>query len=431
MTLALVAALAFAPQVVVDPRGAWLRARREVFLEAWVAADEPRREAARGELERLTTPGAPALGGASAQALGRAWRTLVREGAAGDARQEALERLAESLDLRAVPGVLEAGASEEPLTVHVLSPDSARWDGPLELRLTWIAPAGAERAHELARTTEAWPDAFTPEGFELFVRTPAGADVGTWRLALELVDGERRADVPPLSVECVRARAEYEDERARAVALELDSWRHSGAPRTPGLLAADLLDERGGRFERVVAGFGKVWVWRPDGALRHVVVLLSPARDAAIAPLCGVRGALWREFARRTGSLLVPLDVGEGGSTRHLELRIESARGFAPELAQAPCVLVARASTAPGVALGRGAEPPFDAWVLCWASSTPPRLPWPELPTRVLSLHAQGDAQPLDPERPAQLVVPGTGEPLLDDLRLPEQARLTLESLAR
>jgi len=430
VTLALAAALALAPQLLEDARGPWLRARREHFLAAWVAADDGRRALALRELERLATPGAPPLGATSAQALGRAWRALTRAGEAPDGDLDALERLAESLDLRAVPGVFESGAQPRPVTVHVLSPESARWGAPLELRLTWLAPPASGLAPERARTTQAFPDAFTPEGFELYVRTPEQAVAGTWRLELELVDGERVAAVPALDVEALAPRGEPEDERGRALERELEAWRRGGAPHTPGLLAADLFDERGGRFERLSVNTHDTWVWRPDGELRGIAVLLSPQRDPAAAPLCGVRGEAWRAAARAAGLLLVPMGVGGRSSTAELEPLLDAARAAASS-SERPCVLVARADTAPYLALGRGAEPPFEAWVLSWASPTPPRLPWRDTPTRVLWTHAPAAGAPLDAQHPAQLAFPGTGVPLLDDLRLPDQARALAESLAR
>jgi hypothetical protein len=375
---------------------------QEAFLEAWVTSGEGRRASALRELERLASPGAAAGSLASARALGRAWRAMVRSGDVEDPTAQALEILAESVELRAIPGVFEAGAPGVPLTVHVSVPQGVRPAQRLKLVLRWIAPDGGGGDAEPTRTSEAWPDAFGPAGFELFVRTPADARAGTWRLELELADERHRARAPSLEVECLApsALAGGDDARARALRREFDAWRAGGRPATEGLLCRDLLETRGGRFEPFEQGGRGAWAWRADGELRTVVVLLSPARDAPQSALCGVRGAGWRAAAHGGGWLVFPWRASLRGD-RLLDGLPEALRAVTVGLERAPRVLVARADTAPAVALPAAERPRFDAWVLSWWGGSEPRLPWPETPVRILR---------------------GSGHVLLDDLLAPAAA---------
>lgn len=384
---------------------------QEAFLAAWVAADEGRRGSALRELERLASPGAAAGSLASARALGRAWRALERSGDVEDPSAQALEILAESIDLRAVPGVFEAGAPGVPVTVHVSVPQGARPAQRLKLVLRWIAPDGSGRDAEPARTSEAWPDAFGPAGFELFVRTPADARAGTWGLELELADERQRARAPRLEVECLAATdvGSGDDARARALRRELDAWRADGRPATEGLNCRDLLDTRGGRFEPFEQGGRSAWAWRADGELRTVVIVLSPAREAPQSALCGVRGADWRAAAGSGAWLVLPWRASQRGD-RLLDGLPEALRALASELERAPRVLVARADTASAVALPASERPRFDAWVLSWWGQSEPRLPWPATPARILR---------------------GTGHVLLDDLLAPAAASELATEIAR
>jgi hypothetical protein len=413
---ALAALLLGAAQVTPPDAAQHLAALQESFLEAWSAADGARREAALRELQRLMPPGAAAGAPPSARALGRAWRALVRAGAEPDAAGTALELLAESLELRAVPGVFAPAETGEPLVVRVRSPQGLRPAGRLELALAWVAPDGAAQP---ARTSEAWPDAFAGLGFELFVRTPDGATPGTWRLRLELSDGTRRALVPDAPIECLAPDAAGgEGARASALRRELEAWRATGLPATAGLSAAALLDRRAGRFEPFETKGGPLWAWRADGELRAVAIVLSPARDAPMGPLCGVRGTAWREAAAAAGLLVLPWRAERGGDGLLADLP-QVIAALAPGLERAPRVLVARGDSATRVALRPAERPPFDAWVLSWWGASDPRLPWPRTPARVLRAGAPAAGAALSDAAPLHLVRQGSGVALLDDLLAP------------
>lgn len=416
------AALVLTAAPLSGPDGAaHLRTLQEAFLEAWVAADETRRAAALRELERLVPPGAPAGAPASARALGRAWRTLVRRGDEPDAGGQALEILAEAVELRAVPGLFAPSAQGEPMTVHVSIPESLRPAGRVELELRWLGPDGDGDEGLPARSSEAWPDAFGPEGFELFVRTPQDARPGTWRLELQISDGQHSASAPAVEVECLVAPDDEPGAEARALRRELDAWRASGRPVTQGLSCGDLIERRGGRHLPFELAGESAWAWRAQGEVRTVVIVLSPARDPLQTPLCGVRGEGWRAAAAAEGWLVLPWRVQRRGGEL-LAVLPQTLRAIAPDLEQVPRVLVARADSALAVAFPAPEQPPFDAWVLSWWADIDPRLPWPATPTRVLRLRASTEGQLSSSPTAVHRVVRGTGHVLLDDLLAPALA---------
>src|SRR5262249_7068973 len=112
-----------------------------------------------------------------------------------------LERFADALDLRVVPGLFSAEVPDElgtPLTVHVLRLGLQRLVGQVELGLTWVAPDGTESR---ARTEPFPADAFDAE-VPAYLRAPRGPP-GMWSLVPELRRGTTAARGAAVPVWCL------------------------------------------------------------------------------------------------------------------------------------------------------------------------------------------------------------------------------------
>lgn len=181
-------------------------ARRSVFREAWLAADEASRARVQEQLLLWRESAAGTVAGAppSLEALSDGLRLMSGEELEN---VDTLGRLAYALDLRLSPGAFEAREAGlgDALTVHVapLYPAYAP-PGEFVLRLVWIAPDTSE---QVARTEPVQHTALRPPGFEMYIRAPL-SDVETWRLVVELGwEGETARGVP-IRVESVQRLAE-------------------------------------------------------------------------------------------------------------------------------------------------------------------------------------------------------------------------------
>ncbi|MCB9913762.1 MAG: hypothetical protein H6828_01275 [Planctomycetes bacterium] len=172
-----------------------VRAERVAELRAAYAEAAPeRRSAAEAALLAGVDPGRPALRPPDFDALARARRALLGEAAPAPA----LDELAESLDLRVVPGCFAARAEGrgEATTVAV----TQLWRAPgrdADVTLWWTRGEERERAR-----SEPVAAASFAAGFEMYVRPPVSTP-GRWALVAELRAGDASAWSRPVAVECV------------------------------------------------------------------------------------------------------------------------------------------------------------------------------------------------------------------------------------
>ncbi|HVS09628.1 MAG TPA: hypothetical protein VMS76_07110, partial [Planctomycetota bacterium] len=206
--------------------------RRVEFLGAWERAGEAGRARALGVLESLRQAGAGSVAPPSFEALARARRALEREPDPAQERSD-LRRLADALDLIAVPGAFEPAAEGpgQALTVLVRRLYRTGTHAGVELSLVWIAPSGEEHA---ARREPVEAAALEGDAFPMYLRAPL-SEPGLWHLVPVVERDGVALRGSPVPVECVERLGERL-ERA------LESARD---PETPeGHLALALADLR-------------------------------------------------------------------------------------------------------------------------------------------------------------------------------------------
>ncbi len=243
----------------------------------------------------------------------------------GDLRNTSLEAwcvLADSIDLRVVPGVFAAREEGlgEPMTVNLdgiwkpAAPPEP--EGGVDLKLIWIAPDGLET---VARSEPASVAALV-EGFQAYIRPPV-SDAAVWHLVLELRVGPGIIRGRPVPIECVEGLGETRAQLA-AVAVEEASplqrrvlerlrllrelgLRQASATRlsdwisltgeSPGGLSLEAL-----KYVRLDPEEIVVWE-HPLGNGQRAVLLLADAFESPADLLSGPRGRAWGDFAAKHG----------------------------------------------------------------------------------------------------------------------------------
>ena len=411
------------PLEEMQRRNAYLE-RRLAMEAAWQAAGEEQRERARALFEQRLERGVPAAFTASAKLLTHATRLL--EGGGPDTAAIGFERrLADSLDLRVIPGAFEPADGEhgDPTIVRVLALYPVDWSAreldQVELALYWLGPGGEELQ---ARTETVHRDAFRAPGFEMYGWAPATRG-GTWRMVPEVRTEAGVARGVPVTVECIPdladalAAARATEPRTAVEALlrrtlietvrggvrnarlppvsELLQWDRGGAtvpaPLDPGLAGTE----------------GGVELPAPEGsAARRVVIVLAPPFEDAEWVLAGRQGEAWRAMVERLGCRLIATSLPawnpRGPSVIELASRLERED---PEL---ELVLVVHGVGLRRLQIGlsRADAGPFDRLAVhsILLREGPPELVV-ELPTLFF--------ESLDSDRPAQRVRTESGVELV------------------
>ncbi|MEZ6018017.1 MAG: SUMF1/EgtB/PvdO family nonheme iron enzyme [Planctomycetota bacterium] len=163
--------------------------RRAALIEEWRSSTDEGRAAARAHFLARRGLGLPAMLAPNEASLAIATRLLRGEVAPG-APYPAVVSLADALDLRLVPGALEAGVATG-ATVHfgwAWTPQGARLPESVTLRLAVVSPVPGE-AHRVT-TIGAFacaPRGLTADGLDVPVLLPA-LDAGEHWLAFEVED---------------------------------------------------------------------------------------------------------------------------------------------------------------------------------------------------------------------------------------------------
>lgn len=403
-----------------------LEERRERLLALYSDADAEARRRAEGTLERLHSPGAGLVAPPSLRAVDQAARAIA--GGLGGWLQE----LADSLDLRVLPGAFEARAEgRAPLVVIVepLYPTSGVQD--VELALFWLAPDGSEQR---ARREPVAPAAFQPPGFEMFITAPLGPPAA-WRLVAEVERGGERARGIPVVVEGLadlrrRLDALGDPAAGTGAALYREALAsllqrgvrrlcdHPGSallarlegqdPDGPRPLAVAWRDEDG--FEH--------WVWvlgSPDVAPEELVILLAASHESPEAAL--VRPA-WAAYARAQRAWVLSTRLPDAAAPLLEELRRHAVG--------APTLVVARGDTVGRLLfglLGR-AELPFDGVVFSTLVNDAPGEILPQVPRLLVAPGGHASLESARAAGPATgarfLWLDGAHTPLLNEPALPE-----------
>ncbi len=180
---------------------------RHVGLQKrWRTAGPDERAGALRLFDQLRGRGVPAIFAPRVNLVTEAWHVLGGLKLA-DEKTRSERRLADSLDLRLVPGVfgeMDIPASEavrklgQPLTVMVTWLKPVPVPEGFELALYWISPQGEET---LARA-EPFVEADFIEGFPMYIRAPR-SQIGTWYLLPEIRTSRGAGRGFPVPVECV------------------------------------------------------------------------------------------------------------------------------------------------------------------------------------------------------------------------------------
>lgn len=295
--------------------------RRILFEDAWFEADADARGRARGLLRGRGAAGLPSLYSLSAMTLTEAYRQLA-DGTPPHERSPAT-RLAESLDLRVVPGAFSAGRAErgEEMIVRVLPAytNALRGELPeeLDLGLVWIAPDGAERR---ARREPVHRAAMRMPGFEMYFRAPA-SEPGRWWLVPEVTLGDDVGRGIPVAVDCIanlfpRYDAIPPTEGALRALLErvlVQGERDARYPDVSALLAPGAAERLAvhAPCAAVPEDPATFELAPPAGAepadlkTSEIVVLLTPGLEDPEWALTGRAGAAWRSLAEEHGARVV------------------------------------------------------------------------------------------------------------------------------
>jgi hypothetical protein len=426
------------------------------FLGAWERADGPGRARALEVLESLRQAGAGSVAPPSFEALARARRALEREPDPAQERSD-LRRLADALDLIAVPGAFEPAAEGPGQALTVLVRHLYR-TGPhagVELSLVWIAPSGEEHA---ARREPVEAAALEGDPFPMYLRAPL-SEPGLWQL-VPVVERDgvalRGSSVPVECVERFGGRLDGALERARnpetpegRLALALADLRLLGARTLAALRPSEALEllERPSEARAAALpaplqpcftdGQGRIcWAWSINGVERpeRVVVLLAPPGEPADAILAGAPGAAWRAFAREHSARVVSAQLPplgpEHGAAEIAELFARLRGG-----SSAPLLVVARGDTLGRLQLGLLGEerPPFELLAASTILGARPEEVFASVPRLFVAL---GGAAELPEsaggaEAARELTwIDGSPIPLCDELRLPRLVSSWLEQRA-
>ena len=293
--------------------------RRLAFEEAWLTAADEARARALAELRAIAEQGGAEGGAFSARALTEARAALA---GAGAAERSLAARVAESLDLRVLPGAFGArrtGDGEE-VVVRVLPAYTEAFaralPEELTLALVWIAPDGREvRALE----EPVHRAALTLPGFELYFRAPA-SEPGVWRLVPEVrLEGGTGRGIG-VEVECLRdlfpryralASAPIAGERERRHLERLERALLRGLRDARGPSIGELLEGA----QAVPAAFGAcpelpedertLEIARAPAPARECVVLLAPELEDPSWSLLGHAGAAWAQLVAEHGARVI------------------------------------------------------------------------------------------------------------------------------
>jgi hypothetical protein len=426
--------------------------RAQQLLDAWEDASDVQRDSARELLLQMRRSNAPAAGPPTLPSIQPAWRALHAPitDPIYTADPELVE-LADSLDLRAVPGFFSAHKEGEGdlITVRVSRLWPAKVESTVQVNLWWLTTANSQLAAAgigMARSEPATPGAFEGGGFDLFVRAPRSPAGVQWYLYVELVRGEAKAESRPVLVQCVSdasavlevARGALEEPGSnRALAQSLLAAGLTGARLPVGLFPSDvagLLQSpppvRPGVLPRPLdlafrEANGRehwIWAWMPVEPVRCAVVLLAPQGEPPEAVLAGKRGLRWRAAAQSLSALLVTTSVprpgSEGDGAADVLARVQAlVQGIAPDL---PIAIVARGDALDSLhpALAAGARP-CAALIAATPREGEPRLEYGDLKTLLL---APGGPEEIEVLRGAVSWVHGERLLWLDELRLPELA---------
>ena len=332
--------------------------RRALFLNAWEQASAG--EQARAiRILRLEREGATRLTATpSARELTRAWSTLTRS-EEDPFEPSSLRLLADSLDLRVLPGAFEGKPEGKPdhLTVRVTALYQEPIDHPLQVSLYWIHEDGREIR---ARTEVVAHRALSAIGFEMYVRAPTNLPE-TWSLVPEVSDGEESARGVPVTVMGLDQPEVLVREGDEGTAKDLKLLRLYGIrplflrafQENLGVLSVDDQEAwRGARpvesalepFSLLRAAGVSCWAVGVEGvdSPRKVLILMRPEDERPETALAGAQGRVWSEAARSNGWWVLapdlPLHSPEGPSILSIASRLSKL------LPDAERILVGRGS---------------------------------------------------------------------------------------
>lgn len=353
--------------------------RKLAFEQAWDAADGARRARVRAVFEHRASVGLPALYRLSARDLTDL--VAVLEGAAQRPDQIPLaRRLAESLDVRLIPGAFSATRGDRgdeviarvlPLYARLVAAELPEW---VQLTLFWVGPGGRELK---ARSEPVHRAALELPGFEMYFHAPA-SEPGTWHLVPEVEVGEAVARGRPVPVECVADLFPRYDRLA------------AGEPQGPGdlerrralegTLAHGVRDARHPSVEALLAGTDRsslpptleeatevappTYVLLPpegEQPTRRILVV-APSLEDVEWSLLGERGEAWRALA--AGARAEVLLTGRPASDPAGPDALELMAGLNRER-PLPIILVVQGPDFSRLRLRLGAgEPSFQGLVL-------------------------------------------------------------------
>jgi len=380
--------------------------RLEDFRAGWIDARPELRERALDRLRAYREPAAPPWADPLFPVLCEA-RYLLSGGTIES--YPGLQRVADLLDLRLVPGAFEArsGGPRQPITVRVAPLDYTDPPRVNRVKLYWVSPDGIEQR---VRDEQVLRPALQPPGFEMYIHAPSSR-ASEWTLVAEVRAGNAWGRTSPVRVSCVRdlheriarARARPSDTLAVAALDAVDvGLRPPPGVSVATLLTASGIEARTGAEQPAPAVLPRPWaefegapVWELDGApqrAERAVLLLGSFEQPPEARITGTRGAAWAEAAR-TADLIVLSTRTVLGAERlaAIRARLERERGVRK------LILVALGAAVPDATTLRPWLPgsPVDGLVLSTAliaGTRPPRV----LPLPTLVLDAVADVDSLE-----------------------------------
>jgi hypothetical protein len=415
--------------------------RALAFFGQLAEADPERAARARERVLAGLPSGAGAGWYPSLETLAAATRELTGTSAMGplearDREQREVQSLADSVDLRVVPGVFaprETGLGE-PTTVAVRCAGPVQGYGPIEARLLWRGPDGRL---ETARSEPATIEALRA-GFPMYLRPPASAE-GTWWLVPEIGQRGVTARGVGVRVDCLRVPdagppsdggPAADGGQARGLTEMLALLRSSGARSSVALGPREIARELAGGGGRrplllevayELPGEGPRWLWGyvPERAPELALVILCADHELPDLPLAGVLGERWCAVAERRGALLLSVNAPPSAATRSMGEVLERAVGAARERGLpdgAPVIAVARGASVARLALAGGNA--LDGAVLsAVVHSDRPEAVLAPLPRLLIA--PGGAAELLQGEVGEFAWVDGSAAPFLNELALP------------